>query len=372
MRVVFIRSTSIYDDSRATKEIIALADMGHNITVLCWDRYGNSSDKCQEVFKEYQGKIQVIFYKNLIPKGIGIKNIGKLFGFNRWIYSKLRSIKDIDAVHICNLDSALLSIHYCMKHKIRYIYDIYDYYIDSHNIPKIFIPFVERFEIYAINNAEATIICTEERKEQISKACPKKIVVIYNSPEVKDIDRQQVKYDYAYCGALGDKRLLKEIFLLYPQNSDIRFITAGYGEFTDKAAELSDEYENFTYAGTVAYSEVLIYEIQSDVISAIYEPSIRNHRLCAPNKFYEAMALAKPIIVCRGTGIDKVVEENGIGLVIDYNAEEFYKALRFLCSNEKARSDMGTKARILYEMQYNWSLMKDRLHDLYAHLEVKN
>ena len=37
-----------------------------------------------------------------------------------------------------------------------------------------------------------------ERKFQISKAHPKKVVVIYNSPDVDDFDECEEKYDYVY------------------------------------------------------------------------------------------------------------------------------------------------------------------------------
>lgn len=113
---------------------------------------------------------------------------------------------------------------------------------------------------------------------------------------------------------------------------------------------------------------MLQLQASSLCISAIYEPSIRNHQLCAPNKFYEALALRKPIIVCRGTGIDSIVEKNNIGIVIDYSAEEFYKAVRFLKANPCIVQQQGLNARKLYEEEYSWSLMKKRLIDAYMRL----
>ena len=87
--------------------------------------------------------------------------------------------------------------------------------------------------------------------------------------------------------------------------------------------------------------------------------------MCAPNKFYEALALAKPVIVCRGTGIDKVVEENTVGIVIDYDSEQFFKAVDYLINNQDICEEMGTNARQLYEKKYKWEIMKERLLELY-------
>ena len=48
--VAFIRTTNIYDDSRATKEITALSDAGYRVVVLGWDRNGEAEEKTMHLF----------------------------------------------------------------------------------------------------------------------------------------------------------------------------------------------------------------------------------------------------------------------------------------------------------------------------------
>lgn len=143
-----------------------------------------------------------------------------------------------------------------------------------------------------------------------------------------------------------------------------------YGTYSKFAEELAEQHENFAFLGTLPYSRVLQTAARSRVLSAIYEPTIRNHRLCAPNKFYEALALGKPVIVCRGTGIDKIVEQNNIGAVIDYDASQFYDAVRTLAEDEQLRKEMGVRARTLYEEKYKWSIMKGILLRAYEDLQT--
>ena len=204
-----------------------------------------------------------------------------------------------------------------------------------------------------------------KRKKQIEKSSPQKLVVIHNSPDVDMAKHQVEEFDYVYCGVLNGGRLIKEILDLYEKNANYRFAFAGAGIFEKKARQLDAEPDNFLFTGSIPYSEVLEIESKSKVISAIYEPSARNHQLCAPNKFYEALALGKPLIVCNGTGIDRVVKENKIGIVINYNAEEFYRALQQLCLNEELRHEMGERARSIYEQKFKWTLMKNRLIEIY-------
>ncbi len=360
--VAFVRASNIYDDSRATKEIKALLDAGYKVFILGWNRDGCAWEKTQGLFDAKD--VDVSFYNCPAKNGIGIRNISKLLNFFVWSYNELKK-KAPDIVHACDLDAGFGSFLYCKRNKRVLVYDIFDYYVDSRNMPKVLQFFVERLEISIINFAKATIICTEERKVQITKAHPQKIVVLHNSPDVNEVVHEDMSFDYAYCGALLSRRLLKEILNDYGNHSELNFCFAGYGEYASLAEEKDKEFINFSYRGSVPYEEVLDIERKSRCLAAIYEPSIRNHRLCAPNKFYEALALAKPIIVCRGTGIDKIVKDYEIGFVIDYDSFQFYEAIIKVKENPEMADEMGRKARDIYEKKYKWSVMKQKLLDLY-------
>lgn len=367
-KIAYVRATNIFDDSRATKELLTLTSAGYHVTVFGWGRNEQAASLCERVFKNAEGKMDFHFFPKPLAAGIGIKNIDKLIAWFRWVYSSLKKNGEFDAVHACNLDAGLGAYRYCKKYNIPLIYDIYDYYIDSHAIPPLLANTVEKMEINIINHAKVTIICTAERKEQIAKATPQKVIVLHNSPDVEKIEVPNCRYDYAYCGSLGHKRLLSEMFGEYKNNSDLTFAVAGYGDYTETVSRLSEEFENFSFSGTIPYDQVLQTESEARILSAIYQPTIRNHRLCAPNKFYEALALAKPLIVCRGTGIDRIVEQNNIGMVIDYNAEEFYSALRTLLADPDKCREMGERARKIYEKEYRWPIMADRLLQTYQQL----
>lgn len=363
--VAFVRASNIYDDSRASKEISALIEAGYKVVILGWNRDGNAKEKTQALFGN--ADVEILFYDCSAKNGIGLRNISKLLKFILWVKKNLE-ISNPDYVHACDLDAGLGSFLFCKSKRRKLVYDIFDYYIDSRNMPKPMQVVVEKMEIAIINFASATIICTEERKIQISKAHPQKIAVLHNSPEVEAVVDEKIEYDYAYCGALCQKRLVGEILKGYNKYSNLNICFAGYGEFAHLAEENDSMFPCFTFRGAVPYAEVLDIENKSRCLAAIYEPTIRNHRLCAPNKFYEALALAKPIIVCKGTGIDKVVQENEIGFVIDYDVSQFYAAVEKIKNNPEQSVLMGRKARVLYERNYKWSVMKQRLIELYKEL----
>ncbi len=366
--VVYIRAADVYNDSRATKEITALSKNGYKVVVLAWNRSGVAQEKCKEIFKELQN-VSFVFYNKPLKSGMGLrKDVFKLISWLRWTAKSLKKIKNADIVHSCDFEGSFGVYKICKKRKIKMVYDIFDYYVDAHSIPSVLKSFIEKRDIRVINNADVTIICNEERRQQIAKATPKRVIVIHNSPSIDKVEKDEITYDYAYCGSLDSGRLVAEILDCYDENSDLRMVFAGHGSSSEKCEELAEKYENFTYLGSIPYSEVLKAENQSKVLSAIYIPTIRNHKLCAPNKFYESLALGKPIIVCEGTGIDNIVKEKHIGCAINYDAKEFYLALRKLIKNEEEMAEVCKISRQLYTEKYSWNIMEKILLDTYAEI----
>lgn len=362
-RIVYVRSSGIFDDSRASKEIRALYSYGYNVVVIGWDRTGVGTEKCKEIFKDTD--IEFIFYNKRVLGGIGFRGILKLVGFFRFVNDTLKKLRGVSAIHACDLDGALGSIRFSKRKHIPLVYDIYDYYIDSHSIPGLLQNIVEKLEINVINYSETTIICTEERRQQIKKAHPKRVKVIYNSPDIQDNEENiDVKYDYVYCGAFEERRLIEEILDEYKKHEELKFIFAGSGKYDEKVEAVAKN-ENFSYLGRIPYETVLQVEKESRIISAIYEPTVRNHILCAPNKFYEALALGKPVIVCEGTGIDKIVKTHKLGRVIRYSVRDFYEAVYSLMESEEELVEISARGKELYSSTYKWSLMAEILCEIY-------
>lgn len=369
-RVIYIRSSSIYSDSRATKEIKALAEFGYEVIVLGWDRTGDSEEKCKKLFSNIV-KVENMYFFDLQIEHSGLKKVVSLLKWIYWIFcvlSKVNSKQFVDIIHACDFDTGISAHCFARKHNIKFVYDIYDYYSDAHTMSVFAKKIVSFLENRIVNGADLVIICTEERYEQIENCHPSKVIVIHNTPEIECVVESQKEYDYVYFGTLANGRLLEKVLDVYPKHKEVKMAFGGPGEYRNKCIELNEKYKSFNYVGIISYDEVLEIEKKSKCISAIYDPSIRNHRLCAPNKFYEAMAVGVPVIVCRGTGIDKIVEKNGIGIVIDFNEEDFYRAINYIISNPDESKEMGIKARNLYEREYNWKYMKKKLVEAYESL----
>lgn len=372
--VVFLRSTSIKNDSRVTKEVECLKRNGYKVTIFGWDRDGFLGEENTLELNELS--IPIIAFRKKAKYGAGIKSLFKLLQFQVWlIYNLIKIRKSIDIIHACDLDTALPAKFISKIFKKKMVYDIFDYYIDSHHVPKIIESKIENMEIKVINNADITIICTEQRKEQIKKANPKKCIVIYNTPKIdeekikqKIIKTSNEKFKIVYVGILQNNRLLKEIGEEIKKHENIELHIGGFGKLEEYFLDLSEKYNNIFYYGKMKYEDVLRLEKDADVLFATYNPEVQNHKYSAPNKLYEAMALGKPIIVCKNTGIDKIVDNNNIGFTIDYDAKEFINVINRLMCNLNLQEELSKNAKKLYTKKYEWSQMENKLLEEYEKL----
>jgi len=376
-KVIYLRSTSIINDSRASKEINSLISNSYKVLVLGWDR--DKKIKDYKNIKINNNTINGYFFKFNAGYGESIKNIIGLVLFQIWLLLYLiKNNRKYEIIHACDLDCGFVGFLISKILNKKLVYDIYDYYTDSRPMSKTIEKIVNKFENKVINSADANIICGDWRYEQIKGTFPKKVIIIHNTPDIRNVESKKImksnsnKIKIGYVGILQDYRLLKEIINEIKENNDYELHIGGFGKYEDFIKDSSYKYDNIFYYSSLPYNDVLCLEQECDILFATYDPKIKNHKYSAPNKIYEAMALGKPIIVCENTGIDKLVTENEIGLVIKYNAKDFIKELDLLTKNKRKINMMGKKAKKLYETKYNWISMEKELITMYSNLGGNN
>jgi glycosyltransferase involved in cell wall biosynthesis len=102
---------------------------------------------------------------------------------------------------------------------------------------------------------------------------------------------------------------------------------------------------------------------------ALYDPAVPNHRYSSANKIFEAMMLAKPVLVAENTGMDRIVARAESGIVLPYGDKDaLERALQRLAEDPGLRLRLGQNARRAYETEYAWNVMETRLIELYRAL----
>ena len=372
--ICYIRSTSIINDSRATKEIESLINDNYEMYIIGWDRDRRIND--YNNFKILNKKIKCSFFKFHSTYGESKKNVIGLLLFQIYLFIILiKNNKKYKYIHACDFDCGFISNVIAKICNKKLIYDMYDYYTDSRPMPKKLEKIVNKLENNIINNAEVSIICGEWRKKQIKNSNPKKLVIIHNTPNLETIKYKKMiksnsnKTKIVYVGILQDYRLIMETVNEIAKNENYELHIGGFGKYEEQIKTQAKLHKNIFYYGSLKYSDVLCLEKDCDILLATYDPNIKNHKYSAPNKVYEAMALGKPIIVCHKTGIDELVVKNKTGFAINYNATDLIQKLNEISKDKKLLKNISLNAKKVYDEKYNWKIMEERLLNIYSVME---
>jgi glycosyltransferase involved in cell wall biosynthesis len=368
--VIFLRSNPVAPDPRIEKEAKALFNNGYSVLALAWDRTGS--------LPRTETRGYVVIQRIMISArfGSGFKNILNLLKWNvQLFFSLFINRKKFQVIHACDFDTIIpaLIIKFIFKKKV--VYDIFDFYADSRsNLPVFLREFSRKVEIWVIGKVDAVILADESRKVQISGSHPKKIEFIYNSPEkiTYFINKPNESYrlQLTYVGILVKERGLLEMFQILEKHPEWRLNIAGFGKDEDLIKNNAKRLPNVVFHGKVSYEKAIELSSEADVLFATYDPSISNHRYSSPNKLFEAMMLGKPIIVCKGTGMDNIVLRFGLGFVVNYgDIGQLENVLSEISSwNREFKKQFEAKAKSVYENYFSWEIMSKRLINLYKEI----
>lgn len=368
-RVVICRSTPVDPDPRVERTAEALAGAGFRVTVVGWDRgWGLPSD-------EDRGSYRVARLRIPAPFGRGLRNLPTMARWQVALFGRLRRLRnDYEIIHACDLDTALPALAAGRAFGKRLVFDIFDSYADAFRLGPL--RRVARYlEAQVAAKADAVIIADDVRRSQLAGIRPRRLEVVYNSPpdQLPELtsrpDRPMVRFTLAYVGLLDRTRGLLTLLDVLATRPDWGLELAGFGIDEDLIRERARRLPNVRFHGRVNYELVLRLMAGADVLVATYDPAVPNHRYASPNKLFEAMMLAKPIIVAAETHIDDLVRRHDCGLVVPYGqARALAEALERLAADPDLRDRMGLAGRRAYEAYYRWDLMRDRLIALYREL----
>ena len=340
--IVLIRCNDIISDSRTRKYVDFLERKKISFKIIAWDRMGNSPKLpnaiyCPAISKYNQGGIAAI--------------IDRL----KWMWFILKillSFHDSLRIHACDLDAAFPAIVYKMlsRRKNYVLFDVFDWISDTlYNQGKIVSAAFAFMEWLSIKKADHIIICEPERIKQIPYNIETRYSVLQNIPSFSTTDflyeDKSFHFDnhlltLVYIGGFTNDRCLSEVIDGAAQGC-YNLNIAGYGtkDIVSKL-ELLKDCPHIRYYGKVEYTEGLRIMFNSDIIYAMYSKHNPNHLFAAPNKYYEAMFVGKPIITTNGIIIADKVKENEFG----YSINETLQDLQLLISSI-SEEDIRNKAK---------------------------
>lgn len=304
--ICFINRSTVDYDVRLHKYVQSCKDTGTPYFVIGWDRLLNAKfvDEHEYQMKEY------------LPYAQG----KKFWPSVKWIffmwYHMIKNFRKFKVIHACNMENVLFALPFRLLGK-KIVFDVYDSKVIS----------IER---KLAPRVECLILPAEKRLEQIGieKNSLKRFMEIENVPtfnvvleHVEGLKRNKIRL--SYVGVFQKKvRGLENLVNMVLQDERFVLEIAGVGDdLENMIQEASKKCERINYHGKVQYTEALKIMNDSDFIVALYYPYMSNHVYAAPNKSYEALFLATPIITSMGTLVGDKVVNSDTGYVVDDTLE---------------------------------------------------
>lgn len=339
MKVLLFRSNNIFA-SRVQKYINYYTRENIDYTAVGWDRKCEGLSRENFEFLKYAAGVNVGGFK-------AIKNHCKWMMF---VFKYLKKHPEVTFIHACDLNSSFPAAVYKMffNKKVKLVFDSCDWFSANFGNNRVLKRLFEWMEHFTCNVADELIICEPERIEQITFKLKKDPLILPNIPEIDSslLEGNSEEYTFhndwptiAYFGGLSESRFQKELLTL-SKTEKFNLLIAGYGsQSLEKLCNELSSRENVRYFGKVDMKKGLQMSKAADIIYAMYCKTNANNIYAAPNKYYEALFLEKPIITTKGTILENKVLKNDIGYVIEEDIEE----LRHLINNLE-RNDIKMKS----------------------------
>lgn len=370
-KIIFVRSNSVNPDSRLEKEISYLSN-DYKIEVLGWDR--------ERKYKKVEEKQEYKIYRCQIKGqyGGGIKNL--IYSILWFFYEFFWLIShSFEIIHTCDFDTYLVALIVAKIKRKKIVYDIFDFYAEMIiGVPDFLKKIIKKIDLFLIHFADGILIADENRIHQISDSHPKKLVIIYNTPPdffekyKENIQKSKNNLDFilGYVGLLQKERGFDYLIDLIKEMEGVKLVIGGFGPYEQAIKRKIKGVKNIEFLGKISpYEKTLEIESKFNVLFALYDPSVPNHRYSSPNKLFEAMMLQKPIIVTRDTGMDKIVEKYQCGIIVDYNNKtQLKKAILKLKENNNSYGKNGREAYLKF---FHSDIMKNRLLQFYKEILAK-
>lgn len=176
-----------------------------------------------------------------------------------------------------------------------------------------------------------------------------KIKVVYlgiNDKLIKPLEKRRrndiflVHFHGSYIPLQGAIKIIEAASILRDNNS-IRFRMVGSGQDYQKAMNLMKEkgLNNIEIMGRVSYQMLNDYLNEADVVLGIFGDTEKSNRVI-PNKLYEGLAVAKPVITKDSPAIRELFSENEI-MIIENTPEALAEAILTLKNNKELREKIA-------------------------------
>ena len=222
-------------------------------------------------------------------------------------------------------------------------------------------------------NVDGLVEMTDERLQRHSNK-PKICSVIFNSPEWRSVDpRTDLPPKFVFAsGTASDRNSGYETLLSAVERiPELKIVFAGrpVGPWLNEVFLSHPQVVNL---GEVTPSEALRVTASSTALFGYYRPEVLNYIYAAPNKIFDAMMTAVPMVINSECRASEFALKYGFGFTAPFaDADRLEVVLRELMQDRPGKREACKLAQEEFKAHFAWQHMEKRWLELFERLDVR-
>lgn len=392
-------------DIRVRKEIEALVDAGHEVTLLC---RGVSQLFGEMTVPEREGVHGANVVRINDRNGRRLLRDQLQFNYNfrypTWerALDDLIADRDIDAVHAHDLPVVRSCCIVGERHDIPVVADLHESYpaamaqwrsewgLQEKLLKTTFLKPLRRYrqlERECLPRATRIITVTEEMRNHYTESTSvtsENISVVRNMADRDFFDETQLeavlddgKFHVVFVGRFGPHRglemAIRGLATIADEYPDVQLVLVGaasnerYGNKLRTLVDNEGVTDNVVFTGWVDMELVPSYMNDADVGIVLHTES-EHTSMALPHKLSQYLHMKCPVVVTGRPPLERVVNDHDCGIVVDDTPEAFGSAIARLSEEASLTNRLSANARHAANSTLNWEAEAENLIDLYETL----
>lgn len=371
MRIAMLLTNAFRPDPRVHKEARSLAQAGHSVTVICWDRQGELAPR------ESLDGFEIRRLNIRSGYGVGSRQLLYLPRFWLLALTELQAIKP-EVVHCHDLDTTPAGYWYALTHHLPWIFDAHEAYPEATldlKVNRAIYYLLRLLERYMARHA-THVITVGNLLAQRLRAMGGRVSVVGNYQPLQsfsskhsisrdDLGLPPDDFVVAYIGALNRVRLILPLIEASEYSTDVAILLAGDGPQRAAVESKLPDHPRVRYLGQVPPDHVLSYTNLADVIYYGIDVSDGNAAYSCPNTLFNALTAGKPVLTTNVGEIAHIVREEQCGIIVEQATPSLLaQAITQLRSPGFCES-LAANARQAAQAKYNWAVAETALLNTY-------
>ncbi|MBA2444720.1 MAG: glycosyltransferase family 4 protein [Nocardioidaceae bacterium] len=381
-RVVMLVRNPFTHDSRVEKEADTLRDAGFAVTIVCEWRDGLARHETR--------------------RGVDVHRVPRRFAripilrFLSYRSDLIRAVEETEPAILHAHDANALGEVglVAARREVPFVYDSHELWLrrTRHKHSRLYHGAMRawhaRVERRYVPRAAAVFTVSPPIATYLQKQYKlQKVDLVANYPEVdQHLERRDLRElagegvipsnapILLHIGLYGNDRGIEQVMEALTRLPDVHFVLLGAG---DRAGRAKQEAAALGIAARVhpldrvPTDQVIAYASSATIAIVPIIPNDLSYEWALPNKLFQSMAAALPVIASDLPEMGAVVRETGAGLTVNArNPDEIVGAVRNLLASPALREQMGARGRAAVLERYNWGVAAATLVEAYRRIPL--